>query len=157
MITFRPGFGAGDILGAMLATVVLTVVLLLAESHLVVALEWLRLEREDINAVSAWARKGDAQAAANRMHSAVEFHEMARNSLKFVLLLVPVVGIGIALASIAPLRSLAHRIGLIRSKAAKALRKPPDRGLRIYLRLLMVSQVLAIALYALIVLLAISD
>jgi hypothetical protein len=78
-----------------------------------------------------------------------EVYDYFMISLKFSLLLVPLFVIGIAIAFIVPLRWLARLIGLRRPSTGRAVEASPKRELRIYFRLLMVSQAIAAVFYAL--------
>jgi hypothetical protein len=143
----RPGFGAGDFLASVIVVIGLTIVLFLTEAYLVVGFEALYQEWRYRKAVSEWAQKGEPDLVAQFVRSGDESGNRAKHFLTFGLILVPLAAIGIALACIPPLRSLMHRIGLRRSRTRKATAKSPNRPLRIYLKMLIVSQILAVILY----------
>ncbi len=141
----KSGFRPGDFLAAVIVAIGLTILLFLIEAHLVAAFGYVvSHDPRDV------APTGDPQADFERLRPAEDIGQMAKHSLIFVgSALVSLVGLGFALACIPSLRSLIHRIGLIRPSNWKASAKPPNRALRIYLKMLAVSAILATVLYVL--------
>jgi hypothetical protein len=146
----RPGFGAGDVLASVIAVIGLTLLLLITESQVVVGFEHYRQELEWREDSLLLAHKHEPVQAAEWLRMAEEQGDLARYCMKFGLGLVPLAAIGVALACLPSLRSLMRRVGLLRYSKQTVTAKSHNRALRIYLKLLLVSQILAAALYALI-------
>ena len=142
---FRPAqtrFGPGDILAAAIVVIGLTILLVPTLAHFVVAFEYRRQASE-------FAQKGNAEQDELRRQG-IDPGENARNSLKFVgSTFASLAAVGLALACIPPLRSLMHRIGLVGSGNRKKTAESRNRPLRIYLKMLGASAILATILYAL--------
>jgi hypothetical protein len=146
----RPGFGAGDILGSAIAVFGLTLLLLITESHVLVGFTHFRRELAWRQASLLLARKHEPVQAADWLRMAEEQGDLARYCMKVGLGLVPLAAIGLGLACFPPLRSLMRRVGLLHYSKQTVTAGSHNRALRIYLRLLLVSQILAAVLYALI-------
>jgi hypothetical protein len=130
----RPG--PGDFLAAAIVVIGLTILFLLTGAHLLVAFH-------DLSTNASELARGDPELLRI-------CDEHTNNAVKFVGLTVISTGaVAFALASIPPLRSRMGRIGLIRSSNRKTSAKSPNRPLRIYLKMLGASAILAAILYAL--------
>jgi hypothetical protein len=143
----RRGFGAGDVLASVIVVIALTLLLLITESHVLVGFDHFRRELEWRETSLLLAQKHEPVQAAEWLRMAEEQGDLARYCMKVGLGLVPLAAIGVALACLPPLCSLMRRVGLLRSSKQLAIAKSNNRPLRIYLRLLLVSQILAAVLY----------
>ena len=141
---FRPGFGAGDVLAGAIIVIGLTILLFLTEAHFVAALGCLPLASE-------MSQTPNAELEATLLRLGAHPGENAKNSLKVVgMTLVSLSALGFALACIPSLRSLIVCSGLIRSSSRITTAKSPNRPLRLYLKMLTVSAILATILYMLV-------
>jgi hypothetical protein len=143
---FKPGFGAGDVLAAAIVVTGLTILLMLMEINFVSALDvlWHTSELD----LTPNANRGPAI-----VKSFADAAENAKNSLNYVrLAFLFLIAVGFALACIPSVRSLTDRIGLKRAGSRKTGAKSRNRPLRIYLKMLAVSAILATILHALMLL-----